>query len=285
MVMKVFICWSAETSMQIANFLRDWLPKVNQRIDAFISHEDIGKGRRWAANLATELEGSNFGLICLTSENLLAPWLHFEAGALSKLTKSRVVPVLYRLKTSDVRGPLADFQAAILGDKQEMLRVLKSINDASGAEATKNWERTFESLWDECKKMVDNLITQDKIQITVPINSGVLDDRQRDGEGFTYRVCGTLKHLPQGQVIWLLNGDGRQFWPHSTADYDVGSGEWRGRTFLWPKQSGAFINAVVAPPTSQQFFRYYQQYGQGKPLSCIPAECENQTRVWAHAPS
>lgn len=72
-MMKVFICWSGDTSMQIAALLRDWLPKVNQRIEPFMSHVDIGKGVRWTAELDKVLEDSNFGLVCLTPENLSAP--------------------------------------------------------------------------------------------------------------------------------------------------------------------------------------------------------------------
>jgi hypothetical protein len=49
-----------------------------------MSAEEIGKGERWSINLAKELESSNFGLVCLTPENVNAPWLHFEAGAILK---------------------------------------------------------------------------------------------------------------------------------------------------------------------------------------------------------
>jgi hypothetical protein len=96
--MKLFICWAGERSKEIATFLHDWLPKVHQNIEPFMSAEDIGKGKRWINVLADHLEGSDFGLVCLTSENLTTPWLHFEAEALSKITGSHVVPILYKLE-------------------------------------------------------------------------------------------------------------------------------------------------------------------------------------------
>jgi hypothetical protein len=82
--MKVFISWSGSRSKQIAKLLHDWLPIVLQNIEAFMSIEEIEKGMRWFSSIATELQNCNFGSVCLTPENLTAPWIHFEAGALAK---------------------------------------------------------------------------------------------------------------------------------------------------------------------------------------------------------
>lgn len=84
--MKVFISWSGDYSGKIAIALREWLPSVIQSLEQpYVSSEDIAKGSRWNAEVTKELENSCFGIICLTPENLIAPWLHFEAGALSKI--------------------------------------------------------------------------------------------------------------------------------------------------------------------------------------------------------
>jgi hypothetical protein len=250
----------------------------------------LGKGIIWRRELAQVLEGSNFGLICLTPENLSAPWLHFEAGALSKVAQSRVAPILFQLKTSDVQGPLHDFQLSTLANKKEMFGVLKSINDAMGVEANNVWERTFESLWNELENQIATLVIQDKIQITSPVSGGVLENALPYDEGFTYTVRGTLKLLPIDHDIFLLNSgspreDSKQ-WPQRDVRYDKSTGEWEGRIYLqrWTKE--VFINAVVAPPTSRQLFEYYRQYGGGgKPLTRIPVECENKAQIFARTPN
>lgn len=285
-MMKVFICWSGDRSMRIAGFLRDWLPAVHHNIKAFMSAEDIGKGIRWTGKLSSELATANFGIICLTPENLSAPWLHFEAGALSKSAQSRVVPILFQLKPSDVEGPLSDFQAAAaLDDKEEMMRLLTSINQAMGAQASSNWKRTFEIAWDQVAKQITAIAAENKIQITSPTNGGMLQDPKKKGEGPTYSVRGALKYLQKLYSIWLLKAsdDGRQ-WPQEAARHDPMSGSWEGRIYLQKGQTGTLINAVVAPPTSQQFFEYYKTYGNRSPLSRIPDECENITQVRARIP-
>jgi len=275
--------------MQIATQLRDWLPKVHQSIEPFMSHEDIGKGIKWTAELVKVLEDCNYGLVCLSPENLSAPWLHFEAGALSKIAQSRLAPILFQVKSSDVQGPLREFQLTILGNKEEMRRLLRSINGAMGAEANNVWERTFESLWGELADVINSLIIQDKIQITSLVSGGVLENPRPYAGGFRYEVRGTLKLLPKDHEIWLLNSgqasDQAQQWPQRSAKHSSTSGKWEGLIYLPRTLAETFINAVVASPTAQQLFQYYNLYGGGeKPLTRIPVDCENKAQVWAHAP-
>jgi len=126
--MKVFISWSGGKSGSLADILRQWIPGVIQAVRPYYSPDDIAKGARWTNEISKELDESRIGLICLTSDNLEAPWLMFEAGALSKsLDESRVVPLLFGMESTDLKGPLSQFQASKF-DKKEMKRVMKMIN-------------------------------------------------------------------------------------------------------------------------------------------------------------
>lgn len=129
--MKVFISWSGEQSHKVALALRDWLPSVIQTVEPYVSSEDIDKGARWSSDIAGELEKSSFGILCVTRQNLEAPWIHFEAGALSKsVDKSRVSPLLFGLKRSEVKGgPLLQFQST-LAEADDMRKLLLSLNSA-----------------------------------------------------------------------------------------------------------------------------------------------------------
>jgi hypothetical protein len=125
---KVFISWSGEKSKKLASAIRDWLPAVIQAIRPYFSPDDIVKGTRWSAEIAEELAHCSVGLICMTPENLNSSWIMFEAGALSKqLGRSRVCPIIFGLKPTDLTGPLTQFQAASF-EKSDMLRVMAMIN-------------------------------------------------------------------------------------------------------------------------------------------------------------
>lgn len=128
MPIKVFISWSGQLSHRVACAFREWLPSVIQSIQPYVSSEDIDKGTRWSTDIAKELEESSYGIICVTEDNLNAPWVSFEAGALSKIIdKSNVTPFLYNIKRSEVQGPLLQFQSAIY-EREEVFKLLKSIN-------------------------------------------------------------------------------------------------------------------------------------------------------------
>jgi hypothetical protein len=146
---KVFLSWSGERSRQVAEALRIWLPCVIQAVEPWMSSSDIDKGTRWGVDLATQLSDTKFGVICLTPENLTAPWILFEAGALSKtLVETFVCPYLYELQPSDVAGPLAQFQAT-KAQREDTWGLVQTLNSALGDQAlsTDMLSRSFQVWW------------------------------------------------------------------------------------------------------------------------------------------
>lgn len=130
--MKVFISWSGNVSWKVAVIFRDWLPSVIQSLEPYVSSEDIDKGARWSTDIAKELEDSTFGILCVTKENLEAPWLSFEAGALSKtMEKTFVTPFLFDIKRSEVKGPILQFQSTIF-QKEDIKKMVQTLNKACG---------------------------------------------------------------------------------------------------------------------------------------------------------
>ena len=76
------------------------------------THLDVykrqAKGSQWFHELGKVLDESSFGILCLTRQNLGAPWVLYEAGALGKhFGQARVVPLLIDLKMPDLEGRLA----------------------------------------------------------------------------------------------------------------------------------------------------------------------------------
>lgn len=157
---NVFISWSGAKSHQVAQTLHRWLPVVLQSVKPFISSEDLRKGGRWVSELSKELEKDNFGIVCLTPSNLTAPWILFEAGALSKsVGDSQVVPFLVGVKPSELPPPLTQFNAAV-AEKSEFLKMAKAINDRAGEDAVGSEliDRSVEACWPGIEKELKEAI-------------------------------------------------------------------------------------------------------------------------------
>lgn len=162
--MKVFLSWSGDLSHRVALVLREWIPSVIQAVKPYVSSEDIDKGSRWSIDIAQELESSTFGILCVTAENLHAPWMNFEAGALSKtLNQSLVCPFLIDLRRSQVQGPLLQFQSTLY-EEEEIRKLLYTINSACEEPRldTTRLDKAFEIWWPSLKNELDDCIKQPK---------------------------------------------------------------------------------------------------------------------------
>ncbi len=159
--MNIFISWSGEGSKFVANTFRDWLPKVfHNSVKPWMSDQDISAGQAWSRKLEKKLKKCNFGLVCVTKKNLQAPWLLYEAGALSKIiNKSFVVPLLIDLQASDIEGsPLSRFQAVVI-KKEGIYRLVKSVNKALKNDSIDDaiLRSTFDRFWSDIKAKLNEI--------------------------------------------------------------------------------------------------------------------------------
>jgi hypothetical protein len=142
------------------------------------------------------------------------------------------------------------------------------------------------ALWGGIRASVERVMGR-QIRITHPRPTETLTDPERClGEGLCFPVRGTLKSLPAQHEIWLLleeqTGQVRPqgFFP---VQNDPQQRSWIGKIHATGRTHVKII-AVVAPPTSQDFFRYYQRLGsmtKFEPLNRVPPECLNATFVQA----
>ena len=176
--MRIFVSWSGTTSRLVAEALRDWLPDVLQDVQPWMSASDIDAGVRWASEIGKYLEGSDFGVICLTPDNTDAPWILFESGALSKkFDNSRVIPYLFRLSQSDIQGPLAQFQN-VIADKEGTRRLVNSIFIASDNTpvSVDRLDRAFEQWWPSLEARLDGIPATKKKKETKRSDNDLLDE-------------------------------------------------------------------------------------------------------------
>jgi hypothetical protein len=146
--MQIFVSWSGEDSRQAAQLMKDWLPNVLQSAKVWVSSHDIAKGEKWSESLSQSLQELNYGILMITKTNVAAPWILFEAGALSKSVQSRVIPILCNLPILDVAGsPIAQFQSAVV-KKDDMFSVVEAINGAISEQLDpERLKRTFDLWW------------------------------------------------------------------------------------------------------------------------------------------
>ena len=155
--MKIFLSWSGERSQRIAEALKAWLPDVVSFFEPWISSEDIEKGARFEADLGAQLQATDVGIVCLCPENLTAPWVLFESGALAKsLGRSKVCTYLFDLQPSDLSGPLVQFQATT-ATRDDTLKLLRTLNRGlkSNARSPEQLEKLFAHWWPDLKDALD----------------------------------------------------------------------------------------------------------------------------------
>ena len=152
--MNVFLSWSGEESKAVAQALYFWLPEVIQTVRPWMSQQDLVAGVRWSNEIEGNLKQSAFGIICVTPSNRSAPWLNFEAGAISNnLGVVNVVPYIFRLGFADLSGPLTQFQgkeATREGTRDVVGALNKSLGEA-GLDG-RRLEKAFEKLWPDLEE-------------------------------------------------------------------------------------------------------------------------------------
>lgn len=151
--MRIFISWSGDSSRMFAEVLKPWLELVLPGTDVWLSSEDIDKGTIWFTEIINELGNCNCGVLCITRDNFLAPWIHFEAGGMIKgLGKSRVAAILLDIDYGELKQPLNQFNGLRM-DKIGARHLVKSFNKVLKKPIKEAViERSFEAFWPELKE-------------------------------------------------------------------------------------------------------------------------------------
>lgn len=166
MATKVFISWSGDLSNKLADVVREWLPGVLQFVKPYFTPSDIEKGAKWSSDISGELEKSDIGIICLTKDNLLQPWILFEAGALSKnIDSSKVCTLLFEVDSTDLKGPLTTFQTTKF-EKDDFKKLVKTINNSGGESKLDDavLNEVFDMWWDKLEEKINDILSSHKTQ-------------------------------------------------------------------------------------------------------------------------
>lgn len=159
--LKVFVSWSKTPSDQYATVVKKWLKYVVQAVEPWSSQE-IGKGTLWNNEIVQKLNESTHGIFCVTPENQAEPWLNFEAGALAKSVDgdNMVTPLLFGLNKSQLVGPLANFNATLGTDKEDMFKLASDINEQCPSRLTsEHLTHVFEQEWPDYEARIAGVMS------------------------------------------------------------------------------------------------------------------------------
>jgi hypothetical protein len=151
--MQLFVCWHGDRGRRVAEILKKHLETIVNGLKVFVS-TDIPKGVVWFEAVSDALKASDAGLICLTSDSLDSPWIHYEAGALAKTfdgQPGRMYTYLVGVAPEDLTGPLSAYQstAATLGDTKKLVESLIASMTGEKSEANSGWIKRFQTQWSE----------------------------------------------------------------------------------------------------------------------------------------
>ena len=184
--MDIFLSWHGQKSHALAEILRGWLPTVLPYARPWLSSEDIGKGKPWDPALAKRLEATSHAIVCVTAPQVArAPWVNFEAGAVSKyVDHARVSPLLVGVSPEDIGGlPLSRFQCTRF-NKGDVGRLLRSINAASSSRIeSRTLDRNLRNTWRQLQDDVGSL------DLAEESRNGTVDHSNNDRDGRNVRLA------------------------------------------------------------------------------------------------
>jgi hypothetical protein len=270
--MKLFIGWSGDKSEVVALRLSEFLPLIIPELDIFFSPQ-ISAGTNWINEMGRNLIEADYGILCITKENLYTQWINFEAGALWKGTENTpVCPLLIDLTAAELRGPIEMFQSKRLdedGVKQLcMLLARKTQLDLLRA------ERNFSLIWTN----IINSITEDfnriKKREVEKYEIKILKPEEHSRVAKTFMIFISCKIKPPDGDAWVLeyDPDNYQYWPKKAIRFGNKTNEWSTEISIGGKEGRQReIKIVIVGNEGKVLFDYSRK---------VVEEIHKETNIW-----
>ena len=170
--MKIFISWAKPKSKKIASLIREFLEGLfHDQIEAWISDENIKTGDRPTVAISQALKECDKGIFCILKENYEAPWIMYEAGAISThehctISEEKDNCVIWPILFEDIpteqlyKNPLYQFQFVEFS-REKMYKFVQEVNYTINAfKNVSTLEKQFGYYWDELNKGIQNILKE-----------------------------------------------------------------------------------------------------------------------------
>jgi hypothetical protein len=159
----VFISWTKPLGLRIARQLRTFLKSQVPGIDFFVSQDDLIPGQPWRAGLERRLQEDSLGILVITPAALTAPWIFYEAGAISAKADAAIVPLLFDVPAARLKEPIGAYQSLPYSE-DSILRIIGMLQGLDG-ELSKGLEkrkpRGFSAGWKQFNSEIQKLLGED----------------------------------------------------------------------------------------------------------------------------
>jgi hypothetical protein len=161
-----FLSWSGTLSGEIASYIKTDIldPLFEDFIEPFISSE-IGVGNLFAPEILERLKKSDFGIVCITAENIEKPWVSFECGGLvNNGKKDNLYVILVDISVDMLKRlnqPLSEFQAVHL-DKDGIVNLIRKISTSVLQVENSCYENRIHERWDKHEKEFTDIVRRHK---------------------------------------------------------------------------------------------------------------------------
>lgn len=186
--MKIFISWSGSLSKAVALDLKEWLPKVIQVAEPWVSEVDIPKGTPWFDEVRDALKAAAVGILVVTPESAKSAWLNYEAGSIAQiLTNRRVCPFVVGMTTAQVEPPLGLLNGTEANNGADVLNFLLSVAPKDvKAEAI---EHAFTREWPDFQVLLERRVDESRREGAPPATR-TMEDKIDEVLGFVRHKTG-----------------------------------------------------------------------------------------------
>lgn len=156
---RISISRSGKYSKRIAEELKIIFEEYTffKSVSCFVSTQDIASGEDWYNKIKSELKKSSLGIMIITKENVKAPWLYFEAGAMIG-NYVKVIPLLVNCDQQSLeKSPIRVNQCVQFYEPERFKKMLSDIDEMLSINTTLNKD-VLENIYRESyEKMKTNL--------------------------------------------------------------------------------------------------------------------------------
>jgi hypothetical protein len=190
--MRVYLSWSGNASREMARVLRDQCNLALRPVEFWVSDADLEPGTDWFREIISRFDAADVAVLCLTRSNLTSPWIHFEAGLLTRqLGRGRLIPYLLDFGEAQLKDPLSRFQA-VRADHDGTLKLFRTVNEIFDYPklAPQDLDRMFDAFWPKLEAGFKQAIADQSLKSPSRTDTDLLEEILKHVRALALRPAG-----------------------------------------------------------------------------------------------